>query len=142
MPGKDVAVLNGNKFETLVENVISEKTGMHSIINSKAKSLENNLIRQYAFETIYGSRGRLDYRLNYKGKTYYIECKYQGGSGSVDEKLPYTLLNIQQHTDGIRIIVIDGAGWRQGALAWLYENADESVEIFNLAEFKEYMNGA
>ena len=133
------ANINGVKFEKLVEEVITEKTSYSSVVNSKAKGLNDNLIRQYPFETIYGSKGKLDYRLDYNGKTYYIECKFQKVKGSVDEKLPYTLMNIKQH-DGIKIIVIDGEGWRPGALEWLMVNSDD-VMVFNLKEFKEFMNG-
>jgi len=37
-------------------------------------------------------------------------------------------------------IVIDGEGWRPGALEWLMANSDD-VMVFNLKEFKEFMNG-
>ena len=105
------AVMNGKAFENKIEDIIYNKTGYKSILNSKTKTLDNNLIRQYIFENIYGGSSRLDFRLNFKNITYYIECKFQRVNGSVDEKLPYTLLNINQH-EGTKIIVIEGDGWR------------------------------
>jgi hypothetical protein len=39
----------------------------------------------------------------------HIECKYQGGSGSVDEKLPFCLHNLEQFGGGL--VILGGAHW-------------------------------
>lgn len=54
-----------------------------------------------------------------------IECKWQDSSGSVDEKLPYLYLNaVECWQENEIIILIDGKGWRTGALSWLKNAVD------------------
>ncbi len=48
-----------------------------------------------------------------------VECKWQQSRGSVDEKLPYVNLNIQQCYPVQTVVLIDGNGVRAGAIAWL-----------------------
>jgi len=49
-----------------------------------------------------------------------IECKWQQVKGSVDEKLPYLYLNtIEAMPENTIMILIDGAGWKTGAVKWL-----------------------
>lgn len=48
-----------------------------------------------------------------------VEVKWQGVFGSVDEKLPYLALNIEQRFPFRTIVVIDGSGWKRGAIDWL-----------------------
>lgn len=49
-----------------------------------------------------------------------IECKWQQAAGSVDEKLPYLYLNtIEAMPENSIMILIDGAGWKAGAIQWL-----------------------
>ena len=140
MSKKQTGNTSGRNFEVLVEGVINKKTGYSSVLNSTNPSLTNTLIREYPYRTMYGSMGRLDFRLNLNGKTYYIECKYQGSAGSVDEKLVYTLYNMEQHRDGIKIIVIDGDGWRETTLGWIYEASEKTeTKVMNLARFKNFM---
>lgn len=137
--GGHTAKLNGNVFESSIENIISSKTGYSSVTNSKAKTKTDVLIRQYPYTTMYGHNGRLDYMLNYDGKSYFIECKLQTVGGSVDEKLPYTLMNMNQH-EGVKIIVIDGDGWKNGAVEWLY-NASKNTDVLvmDLEKFAKFI---
>jgi len=137
--GGHTANLNGNGFENSVEGIINTKTGYSSIVNSKAKSKTDVLIRQYPYTTMYGHNGRLDYMLNHGGKSYFIECKLQTVAGSVDEKLPYTLMNMNQH-DGVKIIVIDGDGWKDGAVDWLYDASKTTdVLVMDLENFEKFI---
>ena len=53
-----------------------------------------------------------------------IESKWQDASGTVDEKLPYLVENIFTCYPCPVLIVIDGEGWREGAIAWLKSRAD------------------
>ena len=137
--GGHTAKLNGNGFEGSVESIINSKTGYSSVTNGKAKTKTDVLIRQYPYTNIYGRNGKLDYMLNYDGKSYFIECKSQTAAGSVDEKLPYTLMNMNQH-EGVKIIVIDGDGWRDGAVKWLY-NASKNTDVLvmDLEKFAKFI---
>ncbi len=48
-----------------------------------------------------------------------IECKWQQVGGSVDEKLPYVNLTIQNCYPAPAIVLIDGGGMKTGAIDWL-----------------------
>ncbi|MDF0552449.1 PD-(D/E)XK nuclease superfamily protein [Kamptonema sp. UHCC 0994] len=48
-----------------------------------------------------------------------IECKWQQVGGSVDEKLPYVNLTIQNCYPAPAVVLIDGGGMKPGAIAWL-----------------------
>jgi hypothetical protein len=81
-----------------------------------------------------------------------IECKWQQVSGSVDEKLPYLYLNsIEAMPELSVMILIDGAGWKAGAIQWLKDavkqkrytneqNITKEILIFNLTEFFTWAN--
>ena len=81
-----------------------------------------------------------------------IECKWQQSNGSVDEKLPYLYLNcIETMPENHIIIVIDGNGWKKGAVEWLKtavatkkyttpQNAGKLIQVLNLQEFMTWAN--
>jgi hypothetical protein len=70
-----------------------------------------------------------------------IEMKWQQTPGSVDEKYPYLVLNIKEVFECPAIIVIDGEGYKRGALDWLKDQKDDKlIEVFNLTEFLKWSN--
>jgi hypothetical protein len=74
------------------------------------------------FTTIYNHDGNTEFLLISEryNTCARIECKWQQVSGSVDEKLPYLYLNaIEAMPENTIIILIDGQGWKHGAIQWL-----------------------
>lgn len=70
-----------------------------------------------------------------------IESKWQDVSGSVDEKLPYLVLNIKECYPCPAIIVLHGGGFRPGAEQWLRRQIDAKlIHIFRLEEFLSWSN--
>lgn len=78
-----------------------------------------------------------------------VECKWQAVSGSVDEKLPYLYLNaIEAWHENEIIILIDGNGWKENAIAWLKAAVNtrrwraatdnRNIHVFNLGEFIQW----
>ena len=78
-----------------------------------------------------------------------IECKWQAVSGSVDEKLPYLYLNaVERWFEEEIIILIDGKGWKRGALFWLREAVNSrrwrtstdrrAIMMMSIAEFTNW----
>jgi len=65
-----------------------------------------------------------------------IESKWQGSGGSVDEKYPYLVLNIQQIYPCPVIILADGDGARPGAIQWLKSQVD-GTNLYAVFSFKE-----
>lgn len=48
-----------------------------------------------------------------------IESKWQQSVGTVDEKFPYFVLNIQQRHPNKTVVILDGGGYKKQAEAWL-----------------------
>lgn len=70
-----------------------------------------------------------------------IEVKWQQSPGSVDEKFPYLVLNIQHCYPCPVVVVADGGGQRPGALQWLREQVSGNLlGVFSLAEFLAWAN--
>ena len=89
--------------------------GAKANYNGKAFELECELLleengiefeTQVPYTNLYGSkRCKIDIVVD----KLHIECKYQGGSGSVDEKLPFCLHNLEQFGGGL--VILGGAHW-------------------------------
>ncbi|MDZ4785699.1 MAG: PD-(D/E)XK nuclease superfamily protein [bacterium] len=58
-----------------------------------------------------------------------IECKWQQVGGSVDEKLPYVNLNIQNCYPVPTIVLIDGGGMKPGAIIWLNQQVGSNKNL-------------
>ena len=71
-----------------------------------------------------------------------IESKWQGSSGSADEKYPYLVENIRYCYPCPVIILADGDGARPGAIRWLRDQADGQMihAVFTLKELVTWCN--
>lgn len=131
-PGRR-AVTSGNVLEKTVEAALQVHGYIHIGENLPKKSLRDWLLhsseptKRYARQ-VYIGKGI------YKTDIYVdfyilgcadfpagliVECKWQQSKGSVDEKLPYVNLNIQQCYPVQTVVLIDGNGMKPGAIAWL-----------------------
>lgn len=94
---------------------------------------------------IYNTPIKVDFYLRPRG-TYsaglVIESKWQDVGGSVDEKLPYLVANIKACYPCPAVIVIDGTGFRPGAVLWLRQQADGErlIAVYSLAQFITWVN--
>jgi hypothetical protein len=148
---------SGGTLESTIKGVMSSK-GFRVVKYCDWKKRptaygDELLLTTVPYDTIYGEKGRTEFLLisaKYK-ITARIECKWQQGSGSVDEKLPYLYLNcIETMPETHIIIVIDGRGWKAGAIPWLkdavtkkkYTTAPSTkvIEVFSLSEFMAWAN--
>ena len=146
--GGTVANENGKKFEIFVENLLINN-GYEFITSEKywdfAKSSESPIFSKQVNvgESIYGTQRRCDFIFFHPEKFnnhYIIECKWQSSPGSVDEKYPFTVLNIQK--SGIdTIIILDGDGYKKGAKKWLKAAANGHLQsVLSMSEFHEKCN--
>lgn len=152
----------GNKTGNILESTviaILEKHGFKLIpyrdyIKYPNKFGEELLLKNVPFTTIYEHHGNTEFLLQseqYNLKIR-IECKWQQSSGSVDEKLPYLYLNaLEAMPEDHIIIIIDGKGWKKGAIEWLksavinkkYSTLNtytKNIQVFNLMEFITWAN--
>jgi len=95
-------------------------------------------------KSIYNTPYKVDFILYDPYKHPYclaFEIKWQEKSGSVDQKYPYTVQNIKEKFPCPAIIIIDGNGYRQGALNWLKQQIDDKlIGVFNIVDFFKWAN--
>tara|TARA_Y100000741_G_scaffold360276_1_gene342265 strand:+ start:998 stop:1453 length:456 start_codon:yes stop_codon:yes gene_type:complete len=146
------ASITGNILEKQVQNLFLEK-GFEIVMYSKwskdrSKYGNELLLKHVPYESIYKHKGYTEFLLLSKkyNKQIRIECKWQQSPGSVDEKLPYLFLNaIEKMNEEEIMIIIDGKGWKKGAIPWLKEavissNQSERINILSLTEFLTWGN--
>ena len=149
---------SGYIFAKQVESIVKDY-GFYIVKNAeyqkKKDTFEHDkiLVRRARFKTIYERDGYTDFLLIDKKLDEHIriEVKWQHTGGSMDEKLPYIYLNaIDAVPEDHYILVIDGAGWKQGAIEWLKESArikryateenkHKKFEVMNQQEFVAWM---
>ncbi|MEM7184029.1 MAG: PD-(D/E)XK nuclease superfamily protein [Spirochaetota bacterium] len=150
--------VTGNLLEQTVRLVLQDKG--FSLVRyrdweKKPDSFGNELLlANVPFTTVYGHKGNTEFLLisqeyNIRAR---IECKWQQSSGSVDEKLPYLYLNcIEAMPEEHVIVLIDGDGFKEGAIRWLkqavaeqkyitQENQNKLIQVFDLKGFITWAN--
>lgn len=115
------AMLNGSVFEAECESLLEE----HGI----------EFESQVPYTNIYGSnRSKMDIVVG----DLYIECKFQEVGGSVDEKIPFVMENLEQFPKGM--IILGGNHWKgeRGQLIYEYINSSRyKAEAVYFEEFVE-----
>lgn len=110
------------------------------------------LLKNVPYQTIYGHNGNTEFLLKSQKHDLEIriECKWQQSAGSVDEKFSYLYLNcIESIPEEKIIIIVDGGGYKNGALQWLKDAAasgkyqdkrTKDIKVFSLVEFISWAN--
>ena len=93
---------------------------------------------------IYSKNRKVDFILYHPRKwphSLVIQCKWQASGGSVDEKYPFEVLNIQQ-SGYPSIIVLDGGGYSKSAEQWLKGQSGKNLlrHVFNMGEFQRFVS--
>lgn len=149
---------SGNVLEQTVKTILSSK-GFEKVryiewSKKPEKFGRELLLFNVPFTSIYDHKGSTEFRLisDRHNLDIRIECKWQQSAGSVDEKLPYLYLNcIEAMPEKHIIILIDGDGWKRGAIPWLKQaveekkytdetNRDKIIQVMDLKEFITWAN--
>ncbi|MEW6737381.1 MAG: PD-(D/E)XK nuclease superfamily protein [Acidobacteriota bacterium] len=95
-------------------------------------------------ENIYGTGLRVGVLVN--GITRFpngliIESRTQEITGTTDEKLPYLVLNIREKYPHPTVLILDGDGFRPGAVVWVEEQVNEKlIRVFTkLGHFRDWL---
>lgn len=101
--------------------------------------------RQYHLgDSIYGTPMYGDFVLYHPDKwpdCLIIESKWQQSGGSVDEKFPYFVLNIQTKHPHKTVVLLDGGGYKKQAEEWLRSQVGNNLlHVFNMGEFQKWAN--
>jgi len=152
------ANMSGNLLEETVQNVFIKKgfrVARYIDWQNRPDRFGRELLLTNAkYETIYGHKGTTEFLLVSERfhMNVRIECKWQQVSGSVDEKLPYLYLNcIEAMPEDHIIIIIDGQGWKEGAINWLKDavnrkkytceaRKEKMIEVMDLRDFITWAN--
>ena len=143
------AVNTGNTLERFVLHTLEDKK--YTFVQSR-KFLAACCLPQPLYtrqihigESVYGTKLISDFMLYHPEKhpnRLIIECKWQQSSGSVDEKYPYNVLNIQHMYLSPAIILLDGEGYKSGAADWLRGQVDgkKLLHVFSMMQFQTWAN--
>lgn len=124
-----------NKSGRSAEEVISTILMQRGCLFERQKFIGRGIFNSDLYADFY-IRSRDDYPIG-----LIIESKWQDVSGSVDEKLPYLVLNIKECYPCPAIIVLHGGGFRPGAEQWLRQQVDiKLIHVFRLEEFLSWCN--
>ncbi len=123
MPGRGTSSKRGRRLEDKVAEL--------------ALSLGLEVERQVKIgRRIWGSERRIDLIVRKKGtdKVLGIECKYQGVSGTAQEKIVATIKDMQQWPIP-GIVVIDGEGFTGGMKGLLFSTG----KVIEFADLKDWL---
>ena len=128
MPGKSTAVQSGTDLEESVAAIGAEL----GLVVERQVSVGRR---------IWGARRRIDVVLKHRETrtSLGVECKFQGSTGSAEEKIPATIEDIRAWP--IRgIVVFSGAGFSENIKAYLLSTG-KAVELCDLKKWLELYFG-
>jgi hypothetical protein len=139
---------NGSNLESIVEAVLKRQGYSQIEPQQFATYAINEKLGYYSNQVslgsgIYGTGIRADFVVMPRSRKepIIIECKWQQTLGTADEKLPFLVANIREHYPYPTCIVIDGSGFREGALRWLRRQKDHKIfGVYSLSEFQTWAN--
>jgi hypothetical protein len=143
---------SGQALETAMVAVLREHGfDVHDLGNPDSIEIGDNPAprrawRNVRYTTIYGHGGTIDFVLDAPAfaKPVWVEAMRQQTRGSLDERLPYLLSNARLAFPDVHVVlVLEGPGWRPGALAWALRRAaeidDKQVEVMGLEMFRHWL---
>jgi hypothetical protein len=136
----------------LLENVIScLRLKEFQVVKKESPLLPRQLIKNWPYTNIYGTPGRYEWMMIANKYRAIIECKFQNGSGSVDEKFPYVAANFVKSDCHNMIVVHGGEWWITGrgaaAIRWLKKEAktirhqnNKNLSVYSFDEFIDFVS--
>lgn len=104
------------------------------------------LLKNVPYTSLYGCQSRSEFVFrNFRlGTDIRIECRWQQAGGSVDEKLPYMLLNAIRHMPEREVwLIIEGGGARAEAIDWLKREcaqvAAKTIRVLTMPEARYHI---
>lgn len=135
---------SGNKLEALVSTVLTQSGYVEVPRPTLLTAPEpKRFTRQWPIGPgVYGTPIKVDFAVIGSPALpdgLIVEVKWQSVSGSVDEKLPYLALNIEQRFSFPTMVVIDGSGWKHGAIDWLKGRVPHIANLFAVYSMSEFI---
>jgi hypothetical protein len=149
---------SGPVLERTVKSVMEEKgfliLSYSDWIKNPTRYAGEVLLTNAPYESIYHHKAKTEFLLISEQKKIRlrIECKWQQVAGSVDEKFPYLYLNIiEAIPENDMIVIIDGDGFKPGAIEWFKKavaekkyagelKKEKNIIVMNLKQFMTWAN--
>lgn len=149
--GGPVPTSGGNNFEEDCVRILeglgfSRRDGSKWVDGPSLPGLCRRIVvTQVPHPGLYGQDSTSDFLILAEGNPKFrvlCEAKWQQSSGSVDQKFPYMVEDAKLSGEANIMFVIDGRGFRSGAIAWLKRKCAEStvprMKVFDYAEFRAW----
>jgi hypothetical protein len=125
---------SGQYFESMVRNALLHR-GYVELPRTAAPVSEPYFMTQKkgGFLSVYDKELTVDFFAFHPVKFpsgLVIECKYQGTSGSVDEKFPYTVLSLK-NMPCPSVLLMEGGGANPKARDWVMRQKDTTFTPFD-----------
>lgn len=128
------------------QGALANKAGasLESIIQKLLIKYKIGYTSQSIFTGIYGGKNKMDFIFKLNDKIYAMEVKNQNVAGSVDEKIPYCMLNgASIETDGF-ILILEGSHFEKktGIKKWalnFISKYEKEMHVFNVNDFEEWL---
>ncbi len=148
---KNRANQSGKRLEEWVARVLEDRG--YEMIEPKWLLKPASLLDQSSYcsqyrvgSDVYGRWRRVDFFAYHPDKWpdgLIIQCKFQGSSGSVDEKLVFEAMSID-FSEIPAVVVLEGDGYSVEARNWLLEHSKEEgsylLEVLRLGELDQFAN--
>jgi len=146
--GGHIANKTGNMLESFVEDILDRKnyTYIDKIKFRPAIYLGQPIYsKQFNIaKSIYGTKTYCDFIIFHPRKhpeCLIIECKWQQSGGSVDEKYPYLIINVQTKYPHKTVLLLDGGGYKKGAEDWIRNQVGNNLlKVFSMSQFQKWVN--
>ncbi len=145
---KTGANYTGNQLEKFIQDRLIER-GYKFVPKDKfnpATYLQQPIYSKqfYIGKSIYDTNMYCDFILYHPEKhpqCLIIESKWQQIGGSVDEKYPYVILNIQHKYPHKTILLLDGGGYKKQAETWIRSQIGNNLlNVFSMVQFQTWAN--
>lgn len=140
---------NGKKSEAICLKMLTDRGFV--VAKNKDEKAEKWVMENAPFTSIYGHNAKTEFVIGFNNREIRIEIKTQNAAGSVDEKLPYVLLNaIEAYPENETIIILEGNGFKNGAKEWVYKMVEDNwfdykqkgktIQVMNLNDFGKWLD--
>jgi hypothetical protein len=130
------------KANGLAQYNFSEYNDNPELFKDKSKFV----LQKPPYTNIYNGDGYSDYLLVIHDRAIKVrlEVIWQQVRGSTDQRLAYFLKNAQEaYPENNVLFVIDGPGWREGAVEWMRREAEnyplKNIGVMNLSQFLAWL---
>ena len=113
-----------------------------NLIAQQLDNLDIRYVEQHPFTSIYTHTAKMDFYI--ADRDLAIEAKFQGVGGTVDQKIPYVMHDLESHPAERGLLILGGAHFkkRTSIYDWAKQFAaksDKQIDVIFLEELEDYL---